>query len=71
MPKYRVVFKRPAPSPKRPDAVRAFIDVVTDQPDIGHALAWAYRQYVNTKDPALLAQIVTVNVRAVEGGSDA
>lgn len=71
MSKYRVVFKRPAPSPNRPDAVRAFIDVETDQSDIGSALAWAYRQYFNTKDPVLRAQVVSVNVRAVQGGSDA
>lgn len=66
------MFRRPAPSDKRPDAERKFIDAVTDQPDLAHALAWAYQQITKTKDPALLAQIVSVNVRAVQqGGSDA
>lgn len=74
MPKYRVVFRRPVPSETRKNAERAFIAVTTDQPDLAHALAWAYQQVTKTKDPALLAQIVSVNVRAVrdgEGGSDA
>jgi len=76
MPKYRIVFRRPAPSDTRPDAERKFIDVTTDQPDLSHALAWAYQQVTKTKDAALLAQIASVNVRAVrdgepQGGNDA
>lgn len=68
MARYRVVFRRPTPSQKNPLAERAFVDVATEQPSLAHALAWAYRQLANTKDAALVSQVVSVNVRLERDG---
>lgn len=63
MPKFTVVFRRAAPSQKNPQAERALVSTATEQPSLPHAVAWAYQQLAKTKDAALLAQIVSVNVR--------
>lgn len=70
MDKYRVIFRRLAPSPTRPNAERAFIDVETEQPTVALALAWAYAQVANTKSAELTAQITSVTVRKVRPGAE-
>lgn len=70
MDKYRVIFRRSSPSPMRPLAERAFIDVETEQPSVALALAWAYAQVANTKDASLLAGITSVTVRKLRAGAE-
>lgn len=70
MPRYRVVFRRAAPSTKKPDAERAFVDVMTEQPSLAHALAWAYQNIAKTKDSTLAGQVVSVNVRLLRDGAE-
>lgn len=61
MARYRIVLRRPM-GPTQPHRDRKLGELTTDQPTLADALAWAYRQLLNTRDRAIVDQLSAITV---------